>query len=64
MTEANFESMMGRAIIRLWAHLPRDVQEELFDATSNDTAIRNALAIFLHEKHPRTMHPPRPTSFA
>ena len=64
MTETQFESMMGRAIIRLWPHLPREVQERLFDATSNDAAVRNALAIFLHEKHPRTAHPPRPASFA
>jgi hypothetical protein len=26
--------------------------------------IRNRLAIFLHDRHPRTAHPPKPTGLA
>jgi hypothetical protein len=34
----------------------------LFDAAVDDDVIANALAIYLHDHHPRTAHPPRPSA--
>ena len=60
-----FERLLGRAALQLWADLPREMQEELFEAAVPiDTLLRNKLAVFLHERHPRTAHPPRPTGMA
>ena len=59
------ECLLGRAALRLWPDLPRDVQELLFEtAAPTDPTARNNLAIFLHDRHPRTAHPPKPTQFA
>ena len=58
-----FERLLGNAAFKLWPDLPRDVQEKLFEtAAPTDAAIRNSLAIFLHDHHPRTAHPPKPTA--
>jgi hypothetical protein len=52
-TAREFERLLGRAALKLWPDLPRDVQELLFEtAVPTDPAIRNGLAIFLHEHHP------------
>jgi hypothetical protein len=60
-----FERLLGDAALRLWSELPRDVQEKLFEtAVPLDPVIRNRLAIFLHDRHPRTAHPPKPTGLA
>ena len=60
-----FEHLMGRAALKLWSDLPRDLQERLFeDAVGGDEALRQHLAIYLHEHHPRTTHPRRPTAVA
>jgi hypothetical protein len=47
---------LGQAVVRLWSNLPSDVQQQLFEAatTAVGQEIRQRLAIFLHEKHPRT----------
>jgi hypothetical protein len=59
------ERLLGHAGFRLWPELPRDVQERLFEtAVPNNPAIRNSLASFLHDHHPRTLHPPKPTFLA
>jgi hypothetical protein len=59
------ELLLGRAALQLWPDLPRDVQEKLFDAAVPvDPSLRNHLAIFLHDLHPRTAHPPKPTGLA
>jgi hypothetical protein len=56
------ELLLGRAALQLWPDLPRDVQEKLFEAAVPvGPALRNRMAIFLHDLHPRTAHPPRPT---
>jgi len=48
-----------------WSELPREVQEKLFEtAVPLDPVTRNRLAIFLHDRHPRTAHPPKPTQLA
>ena len=64
-TVSEFERLLGHAALRLWPDLPRDVQEKLFEtAVPLDPAIRNRLAIFLHDRHPKTAHPPKPTTLA
>jgi hypothetical protein len=47
---------LGEAVIRIWSNLPQDVQNHLFQeaATSQGESIRSQLAVFLHDKHPRT----------
>ena len=50
-----FERLLGKAALALWADLPRDVQENLFEtAVAEDVIIRNHLASYLHEHHPKT----------
>ena len=64
-TVREFERLLGNAALRLWPDLPRDVQEKLFEtAVPLDPAIRNRLAIFLHDRHPKTAHPPKPKTLA
>jgi hypothetical protein len=64
-TASEFERLLGHAALRLWSDLPRGVQELPFEtAVSIDPTIRNGLAIFLHDHHPRTAHPPKPTQLA
>lgn len=59
----NHTMLLGAAAAKLWADLPRDIQEQLFEtAVPDDDAVRNSLAVFLHERHPRTQHPPKPAT--
>jgi hypothetical protein len=50
---------LGEAVVRIWSNLPQDVQNHLFQAavTSQGESIRPKLAVFLHDKHPRTSDP-------
>jgi len=60
-----FERLLGKAALALWPDLPRDVQENLFEtAVTGDTIMRSHLALYLHDHHPRTAHPAKPTQFA
>jgi uncharacterized protein YjbJ (UPF0337 family) len=61
---ARFAALLGRAALKTWADLPRDAQERLFAATVDDGVIANNLAEFLHDHHPKTAHPPKPTRLA
>ena len=47
---------LGDAVVRMWGRLPADLQNRLFEeaVSSQDEQIRPRLAIYLHEKHPRT----------
>jgi len=57
-----FERLVGRAALALWSDFPRDVQEKLFEtAVGADVIIRNHLASYLHDHHPKTVHPAKPT---
>ena len=49
----------GEAVIRIWSNLPQDVQNHLFQEAvmSQGESIRSQLAVFLHDKHPRTADP-------
>lgn len=63
MTELvlRFEHLVGRAALKLWSDLPRDLQERLFeDAVGGDEVLRHNLAIYLHDHHPRNYPPAKP----
>ena len=64
MDENRFATLLGHAALEVWADLPRDAQERLFAAAVGDGGVATDLAEFLHDRHPRTAHPPRPTRFA
>ena len=50
---------LGEAVIRIWSNLPQDVQNHLFREAvrSQGEPIRSQLAVFLHDKHRRTLDP-------
>jgi len=59
--EARFSPLLGGAAIHVWADLPRDVQEKLFEhavvighKSERDESLREQLAKFLHERNKRT----------
>jgi hypothetical protein len=63
--DPEFMQTIGSAALRIWSDLPRDLQERLFeDAVGDDAILRRRLALYLHDRHPRTAHPPRPTAIA
>jgi hypothetical protein len=63
--DPRFKQAIGHAALRIWPDLPRDMQERLFeDAVGDDAILRRRLALYLHDRHPRTTHPPRPTAIA
>ena len=64
MDENQFGALLGRAAIKVWSDLSREDQELLFQAAVDDGVIGNSLATFLHDRHPRTAHPPKPTRLA
>ena len=47
---------LGEAVVRIWGRLPPNLQNRLFEeaVTSQDEKMRPRLAVYLHEKHPRT----------
>lgn len=62
--ENRFGALLGHAALRVWSDLPREAQEQLFAAAVDDGVIANSLAVFLHDHHPKTAHPPKPTLIA
>jgi hypothetical protein len=64
MDHNQFAALLGHAALKMWPELSRDAQEKLFAAAVDDGVIANALATYLHEHHPRTAHPPKPTALA
>ena len=58
-TAEQFTSALGEAVVRVWSRLPQDVQHHLFEqaVTSRGESIRSQLAVFLHDRHPRTWDP-------
>ena len=50
---------VGHAVVRAWGTLPKDVQHRLFEEAilSAGESLRSQLALFLHEKNPRTSDP-------
>jgi hypothetical protein len=55
-TSEQLSRALGDAVVRIWGRLPPDLQNRLFKeaVTSQDEKMRPRLAIYLHEKHPRT----------
>jgi hypothetical protein len=64
MDENQVGALLGRAALKVWPDLSREDQELLFQAAADDSVIGNSLATFLHDHHPRTAHPPKPTRLA
>jgi len=64
MDDLQISALLGRAALKIWPDLPPSAQEMLFKAAIDDGVIANALATYLHDHHPRTAHPPKPTAVA
>jgi hypothetical protein len=62
--EDRFSRLLGHAALKVWSDLPRGAQERLFAAAVDDGVIANSLAVFLHDRHPKTAHPPKPSMVA
>ena len=59
--ESRFALALGQAVIKSWASLPQEIQHRLFEDavisghhTERDESLREQLAVFLHDRHPRT----------
>jgi hypothetical protein len=48
---------LGEAVVRIWSNLPQAVQQHIFEEAvmSQGESMRQQLAVFLHEKHARTL---------
>jgi hypothetical protein len=58
LAEPEVADLLGRATLKVWGQLSRDAQEAIFEgAIEARPEWRANLATFLHEIHPRTMHP-------
>lgn len=58
-------TMIGNAALEMWPDLPRDIQEVLFETSARGREdMRQTLAVYLHDHHPRTAHPAKPTVIA
>ena len=60
-TDSRYAMALGKAVIKAWSELPQDVQQRLFEDavvaghhTERDESLREQLAVFLHDRHPRT----------
>jgi hypothetical protein len=56
-----FADALGQAVLECWAHLPQDIQHTIFEKAvvcghhdERDEALREQLAEYLHDHHPRT----------
>lgn len=59
--DQRFALALGQAVIGAWGVLPREVQETIFEHAvraghhdERDESLREQLAAFLHDHHPRT----------
>jgi hypothetical protein len=59
--ETRFALALGQAVIGAWGKLPQDIQKSIFEQAvraghhdESDESLREQLAAFLHERHPRT----------
>jgi len=53
--------VLGRGLVEAWGALPRNLQQLIFEQavlaghrSERDESLREQLAAFLHERHPRT----------
>ena len=61
MDTERFAVALGRVVIGTWGDLPQEIQQLLFERavvvghhTERDESLREQMAAFLHDKHPRT----------
>jgi hypothetical protein len=59
--DSRFALALGQAVIAAWGELPPNIQQRLFENavvaghhTERDESLREQLAVFLHQRHPRT----------
>jgi hypothetical protein len=59
VTAEQLTRALGEAVVGIWGSLPHEVQHQLFEDAirSGGGSIRSQLAIFLHDRHPRTWDP-------
>ncbi len=60
-SDARYALALGQAVIEAWGDLPQDIQQRLFEGAvvaghhgERDEALREQLAAYLHDRHPRT----------
>jgi len=54
-TSEQLSRALGDAVVRIWGRLPPHLQNRLFEeAVTSQDEMRPRLAVYLHEKHPRT----------
>jgi hypothetical protein len=55
-TSGQLSRALGEAVLKLWGDIPASLQTRLFReaTTAQDVKLRPQLAVFLHDKHPRT----------
>jgi hypothetical protein len=63
MSNDRYFLVLGAAALDLWSNLPQGLQESLFERavvlghkSERDESLREQLAKFLHDNHPRTQH--------
>ena len=59
--DSRFALALGQAVITAWGELPQNIQQRLFEDaviaghhSERDESLREQLAVFLHDRHPRT----------
>jgi hypothetical protein len=54
--DTRFVLALGDGVVSVWPRLPKDVQKLIFEAAvkSDEDKLREPLALFLHDEHPRT----------
>jgi hypothetical protein len=64
-TEEQLVRAVGEAAVALWARLPRDLQQLLFEqvVATRGEQMRHELAKLRHDNHPRTSDAPMPYEF-
>jgi hypothetical protein len=55
-TSGQLSRALGEAVLKLWGDIPASLQTRLFReaTTAQDVRLGPQLAVFLHDKHPRT----------
>ena len=64
-SDEQFAQVLGAAVVRAWGRLPQEIQQMLFEEAvvaghqgERDESLREQLAVYLHDRHPRTQDAP------
>jgi hypothetical protein len=57
-TQDQLTRALGEAVVAMWGRLPSNIQHDLFLEAARSDHLRQQLAVFLHERHPRTSDQP------